>query len=241
MRDISMFRIRSLALALSAMTVSPLALSTGMVPETSVVLVNEADGEATMNVKNSESSPQLLYTSINHIEEDKEDLVVVTPPVTRVEGNDTQVVRFILRNKTPLKTERLARAVFEGIPPKDDKAGEARVTMTVRQDLPLVIHPKGLPIEREPWKRLRISVSGDELIVENPSPYVIRLAQSVQFQPGQEAAELPRPYVLPETTVKVPLSKVPGQPVSVRLYPATLYGFAVDSFDAPISPERTSK
>ena len=63
MRDISMFRIRSLALALSAMTVSPLALSTGMVPETSVVLVNEADGEATMNVKNSESSPQLLYTS----------------------------------------------------------------------------------------------------------------------------------------------------------------------------------
>ena len=55
MRDISMFRIRSLALALSAMTVSPLALSTGMVPETSVVLVNEADGEATMNVKNSES------------------------------------------------------------------------------------------------------------------------------------------------------------------------------------------
>lgn len=183
----------------------------------------------------------MLYTSINHIEEDKEDLVVVTPPVTRVEGNDTQVVRFILRNKTPLKTERLARAVFEGIPPKDDKAGEARVTMTVRQDLPLVIHPKGLPIEREPWKRLRISVSGDELIVENPSPYVIRLAQSVQFQPGQEAAELPRPYVLPETTVKVPLSKVPGQPVSVRLYPATLYGFAVDSFDAPISPERTSK
>lgn len=126
MRDISMFRIRSLALALSAMTVSPLALSTGMVPETSVVLVNEADGEATMNVKNSESSPQLLYTSINHIEEDKEDLVVVTPPVTRVEGNDTQVVRFILRNKTPLKTERLARAVFEGIPPKDDKAGGAR-------------------------------------------------------------------------------------------------------------------
>lgn len=225
--------------ALSALCQS--AQATGMVPETSVVLVNEADGEATMNVKNSESSPQLLYTAINHIDEDKEDLVIVTPPMARVEANDTQVVRFILRNKTPLKTERLARAVFEGIPPRDDKVGTARVTMTVRQDLPLVIHPKGLPLEREPWKRLRVSIADGTLIIENASPYVVRLAQSVQFQPGQESVDLPKPYVLPETTVKVPLTRIPAAAISVRLFPATLYGFAVDSFDAPISGGQPAK
>ncbi|RZT36313.1 fimbria/pilus chaperone family protein [Cupriavidus agavae] len=211
------------------------AMATGMVPETSVVLVNEADGESTMNVKNSEASPQLLYTSVNHIDEDKEELVVVTPPVARVEANETQVVRFILRNKTPLKTQRLARAVFEGIPPRTARPGDARVTMTVRQDLPLVIHPKGLPMEREPWKKLRISLTGTELLVENPSPYVVRLSQSVLLQPGGETAELPRPYVLPETTVRVPLKSAPSAPTALRLAPATLYGFAVDFYDAPLS------
>ncbi len=217
------------------------ATATGMVPETSVVLINEADGEATMRVRNSESSPQLLYTAVNHIEEDQEDLVVVTPPVARVEGNDTQVVRFILSNKTPLKTERLARVVFEGIPPKSTKAGEARVTMAVRQDLPLIIRPKGVPLEREPWKKLRISVAGDEAVIENPSPYVVRLAQSVQFQPGMETADLPRPYILPETTVKVPLKAMPAAPVSVRLFPATVYGFVVENYDVPLTQAHGAK
>jgi P pilus assembly chaperone PapD len=228
-------------IGVALMGATRIAMATGMVPETSVVLINEADGEATMNVKNSESTPQLLHTSINHIEEDQEDLVVVTPPVARVEGNDTQVVRFILRNKTPLKTERLARAVFEGIPPRGAKDGEARVTMTVRQDLPLVIHPKGIPLEREPWKLLKIRVAGGELVIENPSPYVVRLAQAAQFQPGNEGVELPRPYVLPETTVKVPLNGNPGAPTALRLFPATLYGFAVESFDAPLVQAQAAK
>jgi len=144
-------------------------------------------------------------------------------------------------SKTPLKTERLARAVFEGIPPRGAKDGEARVTMTVRQDLPLVIHPKGIPLEREPWKLLKIRVAGGELVIENPSPYVVRLAQAAQFQPGNEGVELPRPYVLPETTVKVPLNGNPGAPTALRLFPATLYGFAVESFDAPLVQAQAAK
>ncbi|CAG2148954.1 fimbria/pilus chaperone family protein [Cupriavidus plantarum] len=248
-----MFRRRGAAGVALFAALSTSALATGMVPETSVVLLNEADGETTMNVKNSDATPQLLYSSVNHIDEDQEDLVVVTPPVARVEANETQVVRFLLRSKTPLKTERLARAVFEGIPPKDTKPGEARVTMTVRQDLPLVIHPKGLPLEREPWKLLKVAVTGSELVVTNDSPYVVRLAQNVQFQPGGQTAELPRPYVLPKTTVKVDLGggvkegskdapKVaPAAAASLRLFPATLYGFAVESYDVPLTTPQAAK
>lgn len=253
------------------------AQATGMVPETSVVLLLEADGETTMNVRNSEATPQLLYSSVNHIDEDQEDLVVVTPPVARVEGNETQVVRFLLRSKTPLRTERLARAVFEGIPPRVVKPGGARVTMTVRQDLPLVIHPRDLPLEREPWRLLKIAVEGTALVVENPSPYVVRLAQSVALQPGGMTVELPRPYILPETTVKVsldgvrkgrrnatpdvtpdaasdeppdalpdvphqaPLGETLAAVKAVRLFPATLYGFAVDSYDAPLARAETAR
>jgi len=249
-----MFRCRVAAAGAALLAgLSTSVLATGMVPETSVVLLNEADGETTMNVKNSDAVPQLLHSSINHIEEDTEDLVVVTPPVARVEANETQVVRFLLRTKTPLKTERLARAVFEGIPPKETKPGEARVTMTVRQDVPLVIHPRGLPLEREPWKLLKVSVTGGELVVTNDSPYVVRLAQNVQFQPGGQSAELPRPYVLPKTTVKVDLKSglkdgpkdapkvAPAAAASLRLFPATLYGYAVESYDVPLTSAQAAK
>ncbi|TAL96134.1 MAG: fimbrial chaperone protein [Paraburkholderia sp.] len=230
------FKLRNVVIAAAMLAgFANVAMATGMVPETSVVLVNEADGEATMNVKNSESTPQLLYTSITHIEEDQENLVVVTPPVSRVEGNQTQTVRFVLQNKTPLTVERLERAVFEGIPPRDPKAG-ARVTMTVRQDLPLVIHPKGLAVNREPWKELKVSVTGDQLTIENPSAYVVRLAQTVQLQPEQKNVDLPRPYVLPKTKVTVPLKGASAAATIARLFPATTYGYSVDPYDAPITP-----
>ena len=230
------FKLRNAVIATAMLAgFANVAMATGMVPETSVVLVNEADGEATMNVKNSESTPQLLYTSVTHIEEDQENLIVVTPPVSRVEGNQTQTVRFVLQNKTPLTVERLERAVFEGIPPRDPKAG-ARVTMTVRQDLPLVIHPKGLAVNREPWKELKVSVIGDELTIENPSAYVVRLAQTVQLQPAKQNVDLPRPYVLPKTKVTVPLKGATAAATVARLFPATTYGYAVDAYDTPITP-----
>jgi P pilus assembly chaperone PapD len=95
-----------------------LASAAGMVPETSVLLINEADGEATMTVKNTDPGVALLHTQIVHVAEDQENLIVVTPPIVRVEPNEMQMVRFILTSKEPLKTERLARVIFDGIPDK---------------------------------------------------------------------------------------------------------------------------
>ena len=67
------------------------AHASGMLPETSVVIINEADGEASMNVKNTDANATLLYTSIQNLPEDKENLLVVTPPVARVEPDETQL------------------------------------------------------------------------------------------------------------------------------------------------------
>ncbi|MHC8375393.1 hypothetical protein ACYZT3_04805 [Pseudomonas sp. MDT1-16] len=43
---------------------SNVSLAAGMVPETSVVLINVGDGEGTINVTNSDSNTALLYTSL---------------------------------------------------------------------------------------------------------------------------------------------------------------------------------
>ncbi|MCV5479977.1 fimbrial chaperone protein, partial [Escherichia coli] len=44
-------------------TTSMNTLATGMVPETSVLLVDEKRGEASTNIKNTDDHPSLLYTT----------------------------------------------------------------------------------------------------------------------------------------------------------------------------------
>lgn len=63
---------------------SALTMAAGMVPQTPVVIVDEALGEATLNVKNSDEQPALLYSTIEHIAEDDEPLLLLTPPVARL-------------------------------------------------------------------------------------------------------------------------------------------------------------
>ncbi|MBN3788036.1 fimbria/pilus chaperone family protein [Burkholderia sp. Ac-20353] len=214
----------------------PAAVSqaSGVLPESSVVILNEADGETTMNVKNTESIPLLLHTTIQNTPEDQELLVVAVPPVSRVEGQDTQLVRFLLQSPAPLQVQRLKRVTFEGIPPKGPD-GKARISMTIRQNLPLIVHPAKLAKHTSPWTLLQWSVADGKLRVRNDSPYVVRLGQGVQLLPDKTAVDLGKTYVLPDSTVEVPLPPEAGtRATSVRLSPATIYGYEVDTYDAPL-------
>ncbi|WP_218180345.1 fimbria/pilus chaperone family protein, partial [Pseudomonas gingeri] len=145
----------------------------GMEPETSVVILYEENGEATINVKNTDAGPALLHSVIQNIPEDPEPLLIVTPPIARVEPGDTQLVRFISTLKEPLKTQRLKRVTFEGIP-QVRAEGRATIGITIRQDLPLILHPQGLPRHQEPWKLLKWTLRGNRLTVHNDSAYVVR-------------------------------------------------------------------
>ncbi len=210
------------------------AHASGVLPESSVVILNEADGETTMNVKNTESIPLLLHTSIQNTPEDQDLLVVAVPPVSRVEGQDTQLVRFLLQSPAPLKVQRLKRVTFEGIPPKGPD-GKARISMTIRQNLPLIVHPAELAKHTAPWTLLHWSVADGKLRVRNDSPYVVRLGQGVQLLPEKTAVDLGKTYVLPESTVEVSLPKGDGaRATGVKLSPATIYGYEVDTYEAPL-------
>lgn len=222
-----------LALLALACTALPTARASGMLPETSVVIVNEADGEASMNVKNTDAAATLLYTSIQNLPEDKEPLLVVSPPVARVEPDQTQLVRFILQLKEPLKTQRLKRVIFEGIPQKGPDGG-VKVTMNVRQNLPLIVHPKNLPLNREPWKLLSWSIDGNTLVMKNDSAYVVRFAQSVALLPSMAETDMGRTYILPGEKLTGQIKGSTAGATAVRLSPATVYGFSVDNFDAPL-------
>ncbi|WP_339468579.1 MULTISPECIES: fimbria/pilus chaperone family protein [unclassified Pseudomonas] len=212
-----------------------LVLADGMVPDTSVVIVNEADGEASVSVTNTDSKLALLHVTLENIPEDTASRVFVTPPLSRVEPSKSQLIRFILQTPEPLQTQHLMRVIFEGMPQGKTagQAGHARVGVTVRQNLPVILHPKGLAPNRTPWTGLTWSLQNSQLSVHNPTPYVVRLAQELKLLPGDGSALLPRTYVLPGETLSVAASQPTAS--TVQLQPATVYGFAVEPYQAPIT------
>jgi P pilus assembly chaperone PapD len=211
------------------------ALAAGMIPETSVVLINVADGEGVINVTNSDDKATLLYTSLENLPEDEESLLVVSPPVARVEAGEQQLVRFIVQSEQPITTQRLKRVTFEGIP-QSDPSTKAKIGVTVRQNLPVLISPGDLPKKLDPWTLLDWTLSEGRLTVKNDSRYVVRLNQALTVMPAEIQLELPTTYILPGQThhFDLPAGKAAGADATVRIYPVTTYGYATDPFDAPL-------
>lgn len=228
-------RFRHLIAGMAMTCAASASLASGLVPETTLLLIREADGESVVNVKNTDDVPLLLRATVRHIPEDKTNLLVIDPPVARVEPGQKQLVRFMLINREPLKTQRLQRIIFDGIPPS--RGGANSVQVSIRHNIPAVIHPKNLAIDPEPWKRLVWSVNGQgALQVSNPSPYVVRLAQEVQTKPTGKMGKLPKPYVLPGETIVVATDDgVASAARNVVISPATVYGIYVDTYEATVS------
>ncbi|MEI7409911.1 fimbria/pilus chaperone family protein [Pectobacterium aroidearum] len=211
------------------------AHATGMLPESSVVIVEGSDGEGAINLKNTDAFPVLLLTTLQDIEHDQEKLLIITPPAARVEPGKTQRVRFMLTTKTPLKTEHLKRVIFEGVPPQEKDGNVVR--MTVRQNLPVIIRPAGLARDEAPWKRLVWSLKEGKLSVHNPSPYVVRLGVGVTTLPNRSNWMLPHAYILPgqQLTLTSEVKQTSGVANRVQISPATTWGFTVDSYEAPLA------
>ncbi|BBP67722.1 fimbrial protein [Pseudomonas sp. Cab53] len=209
------------------------AMAAGMQPETTVVIFYEEHGQAHINVTNTDAGPTLLHSKVEHIPEDPELSVIVTQPVVRVDAGQTQLIRLVGAFTEPLKTQRYKRVTFEGIPQKKLDGG-ATVGINIRHNLPLIIHPKGLPRHSAPWELLKWTVEGENLAVQNDSPYVVRLSERVQLNPANASVALPRTYVLPGETLTAELKAPVSAVTSVTIQPATLYGFAIGNFDAPV-------
>lgn len=209
----------------------------GMQPQASVVVIEEADGEGSVDIKNTDPHTSILLTAIENIPEDTDDLLAILPPMARVDAGKTQRIRFVLTSKTPLTTERLKRVTFEGVPPKS--AGDSKVRVTFIQNLPLIIRPAGLEKDLTPWKNLKWTLGQNGLEVKNPSPYVVRLGQGVQTIPDNTSWLLPKAYILPGESIKVALKDKSnsGERKYVRISPATTWGFTVDSYDAPVTAQ----
>lgn len=201
----------------------------GMVPETSLLVIDEATHSGTINVKNTDSNPALLYTNVIDLPDDPGLKLMVTQPVVRLEPGQTQQLRFILQTKEPLNVEHYKRVTFEGIPPKSDD-NKIKIGINLRQDIPVLIRPKSLAVVTDAWKELKWSTSGSSLKVTNPSKYVVRLAQKVVLQPSGAVGTLTKTYILPGETLTTNVNKTASGDNKVKFFPASRYGVEVPSF-----------
>lgn len=213
------------------MALSFQALATGMVPETSVLLVDEKKGEATMNVTNTDDHPALLYTNVVELPDSQKSIhLIPTQPVVRVEAGQVQQVRFILQTTSPMTSEDVKRVTFEGIPPKNGDKNQ--VSVTIRQDLPVLIHPASLADEREPWKFLEWHKKGSLLEINNPSDYVVRLTPQFKTFPSGKAGALSKTYLLPHSSMTAELPTATDG--KIEYYPASRYGYRGNKFQADL-------
>lgn len=212
---------------------TPSAKAMGLIPETSMLFINEEAKGGSMNVKNSDESPQLLYTSITELPGEKGFHLIATQPVTRVEGGDTQHVRFVLQTDAPLKVEHMARVVFEGIPQK--KVGKDAVGFNIRQDLPVIIHPSGLPERQDSWTLLTWKVNGTTVTLQNTSPYVVRFQPQSVALPSKTTIKFPRSYILPGQSIVVDTGRSLAGDTQVTFAPVSRYGVQIENYTAQLN------
>ncbi|MCR6731923.1 fimbria/pilus chaperone family protein [Enterobacter cloacae] len=204
----------------------------GMVPDTSLLLINEDERGASMDVKNSDDNAQLLYTRIIDLPDDPTPGVIVTQPVVRVNAGKTQRVRFVLKDSAEkLKTEHLKRVIFSTIPQREQN----KVKMVFSQNLPVIIRPAGLDVNMEPWKGLRWQIKNGNLTVLNDTPYVVRMEQKAKLLPSETQVKFEKSYILPgQTMIATPENKLSGLNNKVEIYPATRFGYKASSYVAEL-------
>lgn len=185
---------------LFALLASPLLHASGVIPDTQIVIINEVTHDGSINIKNTDEAPLLLYSTVTDLTDDPGTHVVAAQPVARLEPGQTQRVRFILTSHDKLDREHLKRVSFEGIPTRHHPHD---LVLVSRQVLPMLIVPKDMKARPQPINDLIWSAKNGVLTVTNTGLQVVRLEQQALLMPGKVSVSLMKTYVLPGETLSV--------------------------------------
>ncbi|MHA7847532.1 fimbria/pilus chaperone family protein [Serratia sp. D1N4] len=216
-----------LGLLVSLLLVTPAQASFKL--ESTGIILNESEGRVSFNIQNTSSAPLLLVTKL--IDLDGGNLskqLLISPPITRIDAEQSQQVNFVLKKGTPLTHEVLLKASFEGV----SQAADNSAKMPIRQDIGFIVQPSSVPQTKTPWEDLKFSVKGQQLVIANPGKHVIRLAPQLTLLPGNKIVPLENYYLLAGETKRLAID---GTPASVTITPLSRYGFKLPEVTLPVS------
>lgn len=188
--------------------------------ETMTVILDSEEPRKIFNVKNTGSEPILLSKKVSDLDKQHEIAknIIITPPITRIEPDQSQNINFILKDGIEFDDEQILKASFQGI-------GVAKVNSTkmpIRQDIAMLIIPKGLTIEREPWKNLEVKQVNNQLILKNNGKQVIRMAPAFSSLPSNNGYSIGQFYIRPQEEIKVDVKE---KLTEIKISPLSRYGF----------------
>ncbi|MBG2865604.1 fimbria/pilus chaperone family protein [Proteus mirabilis] len=188
--------------------------------ETMTVILDSEEPRKIFNVKNTGSEPILLSTKVSDLDKQHEIAknIIITPPITRIEPDQSQNINFILKDGIEFDDEQILKASFQGI-------GVAKVNSTkmpIRQDIAMLIIPKGLTIEREPWKNLEVKQVNNQLILKNNGKQVIRMAPAFSSLSSNNGYSIGQFYIRPQEEIKVDVKE---KLTEIKISPLSRYGF----------------
>ncbi|HEK1719852.1 TPA: fimbria/pilus periplasmic chaperone [Proteus mirabilis] len=188
--------------------------------ETMTVILDSEEPRKIFNVKNTGSEPILLSTKVSDLDNQHEIAknIIITPPITRIEPDQSQNINFILKDGVSFDDEQILKASFQGI-------GVAKVNSTkmpIRQDIAMLIIPKGLTIERDPWKNLDVKQVNNQLILKNNGKQVIRMAPAFTALPSNNGYSFGQFYIRPQEEIKVDIKE---NLTEIKISPLSRYGF----------------
>ena len=193
--------------------------------ETMTVILDSEEPRKIFNVKNTGSEPILLSTKVSDLDKQHEIAknIIITPPITRIEPDQSQNINFILKDGIEFDDEQILKASFQGI-------GVAKVNSTkmpIRQDIAMLIIPKGLTIEREPWKNLEVKQVNNQLILKNNGKQVIRMAPAFSSLPSNNGYSIGQFYIRPQEEIKVDVKE---KLTEIKISPLSRYGFKLAGY-----------
>lgn len=203
------------------------AYAAGMKPEVPALFIDEDTREVTINVQNTDNEPALLHSNLQTIPEDRESKLIITPQLARVNAGQKQQVRVILKQGVTLMNQRMQRIDFVSIPQDDGKNNRTRIL--IGQNIPVIISPRDLPLNTEPWKLLSWQVSDNILKLKNSSKYIIRLTTNVDILPEGQKINIEKPYILPGESIDLKIKNIHAAK-QVRIHPVTRFGVLTAPF-----------
>lgn len=145
------------------------------------VIVNEGDKSNSISlINNNTRSPYLAQAWIENAAGEKvQDMVLVTPPLQRIEGGGKSQIRLQSLPKLsnlPQDKETLFYLNLREVPPKSSKANTLQLAIQTR--LKLFYRPHSLKIDSQmtvapDMRLLKISKENGRLVLDNQTPYHI--------------------------------------------------------------------
>ncbi|WP_238929154.1 molecular chaperone [Citrobacter sp. R56] len=132
--------------------------------------------EASLTVSNQESSPYLIQSWVDPLDNSATKVpFVITPPLFRLDGQQQNILRIVKTGTVPENQESMYWLSVKSIPSAAGKPQANTLQIAVRTRIKLIYRPEALSdsTPEQQAEHLIWTRSGDKLSVKNPSGYYI--------------------------------------------------------------------